>query len=230
MLHWLILILIPMGVALWAQARMKRTYARYSGMEAASGATGAEVADAILQRAGIHDVEIVEINEPLGDHYDPMNKRLVLSSQVFRGRSVAALGIAAHECGHAIQHQIAYAPLHLRTLAVGAVQFVNPIIALVPLLWIFLHLNPYFVFMLMAIACGVVMLFNLVTLPVEFDASSRAKRILQGMNFIGTPEEISGVRQTLDAAGLTYVGAFVVTFGQFLFYLLPLLGGGRRDD
>src|ERR1700761_8928039 len=99
MLHWFILILIPLGIALWAQARVKSTYARFSGMEAASGATGAEVAAALLQRAGIHDVDIVEINQPLGDHYDPLNKRLVLSSEVYHGRSVAALGIAAHECG-----------------------------------------------------------------------------------------------------------------------------------
>lgn len=230
MLHWLILILIPIAVALWAQARMKSTYARFSGVGASSGVTGAEVAEAILQRAGIQDVQIEEINAQLGDHYDPLNKRLALSSEVYHGRSIAALGIAAHECGHAIQHQIEYAPLYARSLAVGAVQFVNPILAFVPLLWIFLHINLHFIFMVMAIGYGVVMLFNLITLPVEFDASSRAKRILEGMNFIGTPEEISGVRQTLDAAGLTYVAAFVVTLGQFLYYLLPLLGGGNRRD
>src|SRR5687767_13481628 len=103
-----------MLLSLWAAWRVKRVYHRFSQILAASGATGAEVAFAILQRAGIQDVEIVEHDEMLGDHYDPLHKRLVLSSQNYRGQSLAALGVAAHECGHAIQHQIAYAPLHWR--------------------------------------------------------------------------------------------------------------------
>jgi hypothetical protein len=229
MLHLIIFIGIPFLIALWAQARVKSTFARFSGIEATSGATGAEVAAAILERAGIHDVEIAGIDETLGDHYDPLNKRLVLSTDVFHGRSIAALGIAAHECGHAIQHQIAYAPLHWRMAAIGAVQFVNPLLTAVPVAFYFLHLNYYYMLVLMSIGYGVIMLFNLVTLPVEFDASARAKRILAGMNFIGTPQEVAGVRQTLDAAGLTYVAAFIASIGHLLYFLLPLLGGGRRN-
>lgn len=143
---------------------------------------------------------------------------------------MAALGVAAHECGHAIQHKIAYAPLQWRMAAIGAVSFVNPMLMWLPLLG-FMHLIPgRTVLLLMSLAMGVIMLFQLVTLPVEFDASRRAKQILPSMGFIGTPEEIKGVCRTLDAAGWTYVAAFITSLAYFLYYLLPLLLGGRRDD
>jgi Zn-dependent membrane protease YugP len=227
---FILILLGTMGISLLAAARVKSVYHRYSQIPAASGASGAEVAAAILDRAGIRDVEIVSHDEMLGDHYDPMNKRLVLSDQNYHGRSLAALGVAAHECGHAIQHQIAYAPLGWRMSAIGAVNFVNPIVTWLPMLG-FMGLIPgRTVFVLMSAAWGVIMLFNLVTLPVEFDASSRAKKILAGMGFIGTEEEMSGVRKTLDAAGWTYVAAFITSLAYLLWYLLPLLLGGRRDD
>jgi Zn-dependent membrane protease YugP len=209
---------------------VKSTYNRYSQVGASSGATGAEVASAILERAGIHDVEILELNERLGDHYDPLNKRLVLSSENYHGRSLAALGVAAHECGHAIQHQIAYGPLMWRMASIGAVNFVNPLLMFLPFLS-FMHIVPFYWAMLgMAIAMGVIMLFSLITLPVEFDASNRAKAILAGMGFIGTPEEMQGVKATLDAAGWTYVAAFLNALFIFLYYLLPLILGGRSRD
>jgi Zn-dependent membrane protease YugP len=221
---------VTMLISIAASMHVKSTYNRYSQVGASSGATGAEVASAILQRAGIHDVEILEHDEMLGDHYDPMNKRLVLSSQNYHGRSLAALGVAAHECGHAIQHQIAYAPLTWRMASIGAVNFVNPLLMFLPFLS-FLHIIPFYWAMLgMAIAMGVIMLFSLITLPVEFDASNRAKAILQGMGFIGTPEEMHGVKATLDAAGWTYVAAFLIALIQFLYYLLPLILGGRSRD
>ena len=226
-----ILLIVSTGlISLWASARVKGTYARYSQVEASSGVTGAQVASAILQRAGINDVEIVEMDEMLGDHYDPIHKRLVLSSQNYHGRSVAALGVSAHECGHAIQHKIAYAPLQWRMAAIGAVSFVNPMLMWLPFLAIF-HLIPgRTVLLLMSLSMGVIMLFQLITLPVEFDASNRAKQILPSMGFIGTEEEIKGVRKTLDAAGWTYVAAFITSLAYFLYYLLPLLLGGRRSD
>ncbi len=226
-----ILLIVSTGlISLWASARVKGTYARYSQVEASSGVTGAEVASAILQRAGINDVEIVEMDEMLGDHYDPIHQRLVLSSQNYHGRSVAALGVSAHECGHAIQHKIAYAPLQWRMAAIGAVSFVNPMLMWLPFLAIF-HLIPgRTVLLLMSLSMGVIMLFQLITLPVEFDASNRAKQILPSMGFIGTEEEIKGVRKTLDAAGWTYVAAFITSLAYFLYYLLPLLLGGRRND
>jgi Zn-dependent membrane protease YugP len=226
----ILLFLGTMAISLWATARVKSVYHRYSQIPAASGATGAEVAAAILDRAGIHDVEIVSHDEMLGDHYDPLNKRLVLSDLNYHGNSLAALGVAAHECGHAIQHKIAYAPLTWRMAAIGAVNFVNPMVGFLPLLGMIGFLPWKSVILFMAVGMGVIMLFNLITLPVEFDASRRAKEILAGMGFIGTPEEIAGVRKTLDAAGWTYIAAFLTSLAYFLYYLLPLLLGGRRDN
>lgn len=230
MISFWILFIGTMAISLWAMARVKSVYAKYSQIPASSGASGAEVAAAILQRAGITDVSIEEMNEMLGDHYDPIHKRLVLSTQNYHGRSLAALGVSAHECGHAIQHKIAYAPLHWRMASVGAVNFASPVVMWLPLLSIFGLIPGYTVAVLMSIAWGVIMLFNLVTLPVEFDASRRAKEILSGMGFIGTDEEMVGVRKTLDAAGWTYVAAFITSLAYFLWHLLPLImGGGRRD-
>jgi uncharacterized protein len=224
------LFLGTMAISLWAAARVKSVYHRYSQIPAASGATGAEVAAAILDRAGIHDVQIVSHDEMLGDHYDPTNKRLVLSDQNYHGNSLAALGVAAHECGHAIQHQIAYAPLQWRMASVGATNFASQIVMFLPILGFFTSISYSTLGWVMAIAWGVIMMFNLITLPVEFDASNRAKKILAGMGFIGTDEEMSGVRKTLDAAGWTYVAAFITSLAYLLWHLLPLLLGGRRSD
>lgn len=227
----LFLFLGTMIISLIASWRVKRVYARWSEVPASSGVSGAEVAAAILDRAGIRDVEIVAHDEMLGDHYDPLNKRLVLSQQNFHGRSVAALGVAAHECGHAIQHATAYGPLHLRMAAVGITNFASGIGLYLPFILAGIgFLNVYTAMWFAAAATGIIMLFNLITLPVEFDASARAKLVLADMGFIGRPEEVAGVRQTLDAAGWTYVAAFVTSLAYFLWYLLPLLTGGRRDD
>jgi len=218
-----------MLISLWATVRLKSIYARWSQVPASSGASGAEVAAAILDRAGIRDVEIFPHDEMLGDHYDPMHKRLVLSQQNYHGTSVAALGVAAHECGHAIQHAQGYGPLHLRMLAVGATQISSQLVMWLPLLGYFTGLL-YQALWLTAILWGVIMLFSLVTLFVEFDASRRAKVILGQMGFVGTAEEVNGVRETLDAAAWTYVAAFITSLLYFLWHLLPLLTGGRRDD
>jgi Zn-dependent membrane protease YugP len=218
-------------LSLWASARVKSLYNRYSQVSASSHATGAQVAEAILQRAGIRDVEIVAQEGMLGDHYDPAHKRLVLSEQNYASNSLAAIGVAAHECGHALQHQEGYAPLHLRMAAVGATNFANQVIMFLPLLFMFTRIiSPYTGFTIMAAGWGVIMLFNLITLPVEFDASARAKRVLAEMGFIGSDEEMTGVRKVLDAAGWTYVAAFLTSLGYMLYYLLPLLTGGRSRD
>ena len=123
---FILVFVVTLAISLLAAWRVKRVYLRYSRVPASSGLSGAEVAAQILQRAGITDVEIAEHDEMLGDHYDPLHKRLVLSSQNFHGTSTAALGVSAHECGHAIQHQIAYAPLKWRMAAVGATTFAMP--------------------------------------------------------------------------------------------------------
>jgi Zn-dependent membrane protease YugP len=230
LLAW-ILFLGTMGISLYAAARVHGLYNKYAQVGTASGLTGAEAAARILQAADIRDVEIVEQDGMLGDHYDPMRKRLVLSSKNYHGNSIAALGVSAHECGHAIQHKIAYAPLQWRMMAVGAATFANQMVLWLPIIGMFTGLirDYYTMGILMACAWGVLMLFNLVTLPVEFDASRRAKLILGKMGFIREGEESEGVKKVLDAAGMTYVAAFLTSLVYFLWHLLPLLMG-RRDE
>ncbi len=220
---------LTMLISLIATMRVKSTYAKYSHLPAASGYSGAEAAEQILQAAGIHDVEIVEHDESLGDYYDPLHKRLVLSPENFRTSSAAALGVAAHECGHAIQHKIAYAPLQWRMLAVGATNFASQIVLWLPLVGMLTGLLPtYSGMFILALGWGVIMSFNLITLPVEFDASRRARLILRQMGFIKHGEEAVAVRKVLDAAAWTYVAAFITSLAYFLWHLLPLLTGRRE--
>jgi len=225
----LILFLCTLAIGLLAQWHVKRTYARHSRTPTVGGYTGAEAARAILRQAGISNVSIYEHEELLGDHYDPRHKRLVLSSANYHGTSAAALGVAAHECGHAIQHQQAYAPLQLRMAAVGVTSFASQLVMWIPLLGMFTGLlAPRVGLLIMAVAWGILMAFNLVTLPVEFDASRRAKAILGQMGFIQAGAERAAVSQVLNAAGWTYVAAFVSSLIYFLWHLLPLLTGRDR--
>ncbi|MFH1067908.1 MAG: zinc metallopeptidase [bacterium] len=218
-----------MVLSLVAVAGVKSAYARFSRMPARSGLTGAQAAGQILNAAGIHDVNIVAADGLLGDHYDPIHKKLVLSEEIFNGRSVAALGISAHECGHAIQQKIAYAPLQWRMASVGATNFASQIVTWLPILGLFTGLlSQYTGLLIMAIGWGVIMLFNLITLPVEFDASRRAKLILSKMGMIAEGEETRAVNKMLNAAAWTYVAAFITSLIYVLWFLLPLLSG-RRD-
>lgn len=226
----LIIFLATMGLSLFAAARVKSVYHRYSRGTVASGVSGAEVAYRILQEAGIHDVEIIAQEGMLGDHYDPLHKRLVLSKENFYGRSPAALGVAAHECGHALQHQQAYKPLQWRMAAVGITTYANQIVLWVPLIGMFTGLiEPMTGAAIMAAAWGVIMLFNLITLPVEFDASRRARQLLTSAGYI-RGEEAVAVNKVLNAAALTYVAAFITSLAYLLWHLLPLLLGGRSRD
>jgi len=219
-----------MALSLWAAARVKSVYTRYNQGVVRSGLSGADVAEMILRRTGVRGVEITHADGLLGDHYDPIHKRLVLSTDNFYGRSPAALGVAAHECGHAIQHALAYKPLHWRMAAVGITSFASQIVMWLPLLGIFTGLiQPWTGALVMAFAWGVIMLFNLVTLPVEFDASRRAKAVLADFGVIAPGEEATGVKKVLDAAAWTYVAAFVTSLVYFLWHLLPLLSGRQRD-
>lgn len=228
---FLLIILFTFGISLWATWRVKANVAKYSQMPATSGYTGAQAAYQILQAAGIQDVQIQEGEGMLGDHYDPMNKRLVLSPDNYHGNSTAALGIAAHETGHAIQHKIAYAPLHWRMAAVNLTSFASQIVMILPLIGLFTGLvRGPMMLVIMASAWGVIMLFNLITLPVEFDASRRAKTILGQMNLIQGPQETLAVNKVLNAAAWTYVAAFLTSLAYFLWHLLPLLLGGRSRD
>jgi Zn-dependent membrane protease YugP len=225
-----ILFIGTMALSLWAVWRVKSVYGRYRQGVVRSGLTGGEVAAQILRRTGIRDVEIAHADGMLGDHYDPIHKRLVLSSENYHGRSPAALGIAAHECGHAIQHAQAYQPLHWRMAAVGITTYANYVVMFLPMLGLFTGLiTPLTGALFMALAWGIIMLFNLVTLPVEFDASRRAKAVLADFNFVAPGEEATGVKRVLDAAAWTYVAAFITSLAYFLWHLLPLLTGRQRE-
>jgi len=226
----IILFVITLGIGLLAQWHVKRTYARHLRTPVQSGLTGAEAAQAILRQAGITNVSIYEHEELLGDHYDPKHRRLVLSSANYHGTSAAALGVAAHECGHAMQHQQAYAPLQWRMAAVGVTGIASQLVMWIPLLGMFTGLLAGKTSLLiMAVAWGILMAFNLVTLPVEFDASRRAKLVLANMGFIQRGPESAAVSQVLTAAGWTYVAAFISSLIYFLWHLLPLLTGRQRN-
>lgn len=225
---FIILIGIPMIIGLIAQAKVSSAFGKWKKVAATSGVTGAEAAREILGAANIHDVDVVEINDMLGDHYDPAHKRLCLSSDVYRTPSVAALGIAAHECGHAIQHAKAYAPLQLRMAVVPMTMAVSRILPIVILAGVFIPALGYKAIMIAAVCYVVLAVFQLITLPVEFDASRRAKIILGQMGMIRSGEEQAGVNDVLDSAALTYVAAFVAVLGQLFYYVLVLMGGERR--
>ena len=215
--NWLLLIGLPLIIGLWAQFRVSHAFKKWGEVRATSNITGAEAAREILHAAQIGDVEVVEINDYLGDHYDPTNKRLCLSSNVYNTPSVAALGIAAHETGHAIQHAKAYAPLKARMAIVPITQIASQMLPFIILGGIFFRITGLIT---LGIYCYLVLLaFQLITLPVEFDASRRAKIILQQMGIIQPGEEVVGVNKVLNAAALTYVAAFIATLGNLLWLL-----------
>lgn len=216
--NWLLLVGVPLIIGLIAQFRVHSAFKKWGAVRATSGVTGAEAAREILAAAHINDVQVVETNDFLGDHYDPTSKRLCLSTNVYRTPSVAALGIAAHETGHAIQHAAAYAPLKLRMAIVPITSFASNILWFVFIAGFFFHMTGL---IKIALLCFLVMIvFQLITLPVEFDASRRAKIILQQMGMVQAGQEMAGVNRVLNAAALTYVAALVATVGQFLYYFL----------
>ncbi len=229
MLIWIILIIIPMLFGLYAQLKIRSAYAKNMEIPSRGQIRGAEAAQAVMQSAGITDVEIVEVEGELSDHYDPMHKRLALSSANYHGTSLAALGVAAHEAGHAIQHKIGYSMMSVRQTLAPATQIAAGVANFVLILGIFLISSAIGgkLLVLGAVALGIICLFQLVTLPVEFDASRRAKVQLVNLGILGG-DEMEGVNETLDAAALTYVAAFVAALGSLLHILLLL--SGRRDD
>lgn len=222
---YLILALPGLLLGLWAQARVKGTFNKYSKVRTTRGATGAEIARYLLDQQGLQDVRIEESQGFLSDHYDPRTRILRLSPDVYRQPSVAAAGVAAHEMGHAMQHAIGYTPLKIRSAIVPAVQFGS---SLAPILFIIgFLLNFTSLAWLGVILFAAAVVFSLVTLPVEFDASKRAKTLLSGSGILSL-QEAQGVGKVLNAAALTYVAAAVAAIGQLLYYVL-LLTGGRRD-
>ena len=216
--NWLLLVGVPLIIGLIAQYRVRSAFKKWGEVRATSNITGAEAAREILAAARINDVQVVQTNDFLGDHYDPTSKRLCLSDNVYNTPSVAALGIAAHETGHAIQHAAAYAPLKLRMAIVPITSFASNILWFVFIAGFIFHMTGL---IKIALLCFLVMIvFQLITLPVEFDASRRAKIILQQMGMVQAGQETVGVNRVLNAAALTYVAALVATIGQFLYYFL----------
>lgn len=219
---WLLFIAVFI-FALYAQFRVSGTYNKYSQVPSRGQITGREAAQAVMQHAGIADVEITETEGHLTDHYDPMHKRLVLSSENYRGTSLAALGVAAHEAGHAIQHKQGYAMLKARMALVPATQVVSRVLPFIILASFFFVRGLTGLVLDVAIVCyAVLTLFQFITLPVEFDASRRAKAQLVNLGILER-DEMPGVNKTLDAAALTYVAAFIGALLNLLYLL------SRRD-
>ena len=221
-----ILVIIGVIISLWASAKVKTTYSKYSRVRSMSGLTGAQAAERILHSAGLYDVRIEHISGDLTDHYDPKNRVLRLSDTVYGSASVAAVGVAAHECGHAVQDQKDYAPLRIRNSLVPVANFGTmaawPII-IIGLIFGSSHFLVYLGILLFSLG----VLFQLVTLPVEFDASSRAIQIL-GNTGILYGDEIRQTRKVLNAAAMTYVAAAAASILSLL-RLILLFGGRDRD-
>jgi hypothetical protein len=210
-------------LGLWAQAKLWHAYGKYSKVEVDSRMTGAAAAREILDRAGLTTVPVEEIPGRLSDHYDPRKRALFLSSENFQGTSVAAVGVAAHEAGHALQHQASYGLFNVRQAMAPAVQFADWTWYLVIVAGFLLHAFGL-IFLGIALFTAVT-LFQLVTLPVEYDASRRAKEQLFRLGLVHEHER-AGVAKVLDAAALTYVAALVSSVLQLLYFLMR--AGDRR--
>ena len=211
-------------IGLIAQFKLKSTFHKYSQQAVASGLSGAQAAREILDSAGLSGMPIEEVPGKLTDHYDPIRKKLCLSSENYQGRSVAAVGVAAHEAGHALQHKAAYTPLKFRMALVPITGFAtNASIWILIIGWI-MSMTP-----LLAIGVAlfaVITLFQIVTLPVEFDASRRAKEQLQRIGIVAG-NEAGGVAKVLNAAAMTYVAAMITAVLQLLYWVTLL--AGRRE-
>lgn len=213
----LLLFLIPLVVGIWAQVKVSSAYNRWSKVMSKGKITGAEAAAAVMRKAGIHDVEIVEVSGHLTDHYHPMEKRLALSRENFYGTSLAALGVAAHEAGHAIQDKVGYTPMKVRATLIPVTNFASQLLPFIVLGGLF-----FGIFGLIKIGIAVYLVltvFQLVTLPVEFDASRRARQELLSLGIL-QQDEVKGVVATLNAAGFTYVAAFVGSLANLLYFIL----------
>src|SRR5437867_5924394 len=215
--HFFLYLIVPAILGIWAQIRVTGAFNRWGKVRASSNITGAECAREILQAAQIHDVDVVETNDFLGDHYDPTKKQLHLLSNVYHTPSVAALGIAAHETGHAIQHARAYAPLKARMAIVPVTMIASRMLPFIIIGGLFFGITGLIT---LGIWCYLILLvFQLITLPVEFDASRRAKIILREMGIIQPGEEAAGVNSVLNAAALTYIAAFIAALGNLLWLM-----------
>lgn len=221
------LILIAFGVSIWAQFKVRGNFSKWSDVPASSGLTGAEVARLILDRNGLYDVPVELVPGTLTDHYDPIARAVRLSEPVYYGRSIAAVSVAAHEVGHAVQHQQAYGALVLRHRMFPLVNFTSGIAP-------FLLLGGFLMQQFSLIGLGIILFsfavaFQVITLPVEFNASSRAKDFMIAEGIIRNEEE-RGVNKVLNAAALTYVAAALISVLELVKYVLIFAQGNEGDQ
>ncbi|MCI1655831.1 MAG: zinc metallopeptidase [Lachnospiraceae bacterium] len=223
-----LLIIIGAVICMIASARVRTTYSKYAQFRSNSGMTGAEAAERILQSQGIYDVAVQHVSGELTDHYDPRNRTLSLSDATYGSNSVAAVGVAAHECGHAVQHARNYVPLRIRGAMVPVVNFGATLSWPLIIIGILMSRNlvGHYIINLGIILFSLVVLFQLVTLPVEFNASRRAVRILEEQQILDS-EELVYTRRVLKAAAMTYVASAAAAILQLLRILLI---AGNRDD
>lgn len=222
-----ILVLIGAVLSMIASAKVNSTFNKYSRVRSASGMTGAEAAQRILQQNGIYDVAVEHVSGNLTDHYDPKNKVLRLSDATYGSNSIAAVGVAAHECGHALQHNVGYLPLRIRSAIVPAANIGSKLGIPIILLGVLLGSN-YFLIELGIWVFSLAVLFQIVTLPVEFNASNRAMVMMERYGILGG-DELRSTRKVLSAAAMTYVAAAASSILQLL-RLVLLFGGNRRRD
>ena len=221
-----IIILIPgLLLAMYAQAKVSSTYNRYKKITSHSGYTGAQFARKMLNDNGLYDVTITQISGRMSDHYDPRANQVRLSAEVYNGTSIASLGIAAHEVGHAVQHATNYFPLTVRNLVVPVTNFSSSIYML--FIFIGIIMNSFSMIQFGIMLFAVIVIFQVITLPVEFNASRRAIATLGGDGVLDA-EELSGAKRVLGAAAMTYVAAMVTAVLQLLQLLMVF--GGHNDD
>ena len=226
MAAYLIFMVPALLLSLWASFRTRSAFNKYSKVGTLRGMTGAQAAQELLRGAGISDVKVVQTQGFLSDHYNPVNKTLALSQSVYGSSSIAAIGVACHEAGHAIQHATKYMPLWLRSALVPAASIGSWLSYIVIMLGLLLMRSPEMVYFGVFLFSAVV-LFQLVTLPVEFDASARAKRLAVESGIILQQERV-GMDKVLNAAAMTYVAAAVSSLMTLLYYVM-LASGMRRD-
>lgn len=221
-----ILVVIGLAICLLASAKMRSTFNRYSQVRNHSGLTGRDAAEQILRRAGIYDVRVEHVGGNLTDHYDPRSKVLRLSDATYGSTSVAALGVAAHECGHAIQHDTGYVPLQVRSALVPVVNFGSSIAWILIAIGLIFNSRSSILFLNLGIlAFSLAVIFQLVTLPVEFNASSRAIHILGGSGML-YEDEVNATKKVLFAAALTYVAGAISSILQLL--RIIMIANNRR--
>ena len=228
---YLVLVLPCILLSLWASSSVKSTFKRYSTQYSARRITGADAAARVLRSYGVHNVRIDRVSGNLTDHFDPKANVIRLSDNVYDSTSTAAIGVACHEAGHAVQYATHYAPIKLRAAIIPITNFGSKLAMPLILLGILLSFagNLSYTLVYLGIACfGLSLVFQLITLPVEFNASRRAIRAIEETGIL-TSQELTGARRTLKAAAMTYVAATAVSLAQLL-RLIILFGGRRKND